>query len=136
MRRPISLYINSQGFRRTTDRNIILAPARFGGLDIIDFHVYYTTQKIKWMLHHLNENDQTGKLYKILIQNHQLEMGLSTTIFNLKWDQNHFLSTDSSVKNTWQSLSKLNTTLHIKNINIVKVKTIMDKIIKKLQKKS
>ena len=39
------------------------------------------------------------------------------------------------MKNTWQSLSKLNATLHIKNINIAKGKTIMDKIITKATKK-
>ena len=114
---------------------MIHAPEKFGGLSVIDLHIHYICQKTKWLLYHLRKQDTTEKLAAITIQNHQLELGTSTPIFESDWNKTNTLTTKTWFSHLWISLSNFKVQLIIPNISITEEPTIMDKIIGKVPKK-
>ena len=100
----IMKYANYLGSKFSTD--IMQMPLKYGGYGIPRMYEYSTMEQAKMLISSMRGTDNTGRKMKILIEYHQLESGMTTSILkvDMKWKG---LLTESWVTKLVRSLREL-----------------------------
>ena len=97
---------NANYLGKTFATRIMQIPLKYGGYGIPDMYVFSVMEQAKMLLSSLRTRDNTGKKMKMLIEYHQMESGMETSILKADgtWD---FLLTESWVTKLVKSLREM-----------------------------
>jgi hypothetical protein len=111
---PILQYcLPAMGFCRTFPRAVVFAPLSSMGVGIEHLFTAQEILHIKDLIFHTAYDTDTGILYRISLEILLLEVGVSSNLSLLDYDQLSILATPSLVKSTWKFL--LDHCLHLEH---------------------
>ena len=87
------------------------APSRYQGIDLTNFDVEQTIQKIIIFLMHGNQSTQIGKSFTLCLEEIQLELGLLHNLFETPFHKFGHLTQFSWLRHLWEMCSKYKITL-------------------------
>ena len=96
---------------RTFSGAILKLPEKYGGYDIKDLYTASVAEQAKMAISGMRGEDNTAKKIRILIEYHQMELGLRMSIFDIKAKEYLGLLTD-----TW--LVRVIQRLHLKGMQV------------------
>ena len=92
--------LSPMGYNRNIPAEIVHGPSKYGGMGLQDIYTVQGIEHIKVLLDEMHSNSPTGKLLRILHQEHQLESGRRTTLYHTPYDEISSYLTKSWVTNT------------------------------------
>ena len=106
--KPVRKYAISQmGYNMNMPKEVVHGPRRYGGMGLRDIYTVQGTEHIKVLLDEMTSQSPTGKLLRILHQEHQLEIGRSTMIYEIPYKEIEGFLTPSWVTNTLEFVDKV-----------------------------
>ena len=109
------ILLNAYSTQRNCSRTVLYASKKLGGFGI--YHLYHVQgfEKLKFFLHHIRKNDQTGKLIKISAKWTQLEIGTSLPFTHHCYEKMKPFITNTWLTHLWDYLDTCN--IRLKFIN-------------------
>jgi len=116
MSQAIPTLLNKLGFPKSTSREIVHGPYRYGGLEIPHLYASQGVQKLQLLIGHLRKNDKTAVLIRIAIGTLQQEVGLSNPVLSEDYSVYHVLASKSWSKCVWLFLHDIQGSLRFTDI--------------------
>jgi hypothetical protein len=120
---PILQYaLPAMGICRNFPRALVFRSTKYMGIGIKHIHILQEIARLKDILNHTYTGTITGQIYRTSLEYLLLELGMSTDISAMDYNNYHSLATNGLVKSTWEFLCQHNITLQ-HNIDIPKKHT-------------
>ncbi len=109
---PILQYaLPAMGICRNFPRALVFSSTKYTGIGIKHIHTLQEIARLKDILHHTYTGTITGQFYRTSLEYLLLELGMSTDISAIDYNNYHSLATNGLVKSTWEFLCQHNITL-------------------------
>ncbi len=106
------------GVCRNFPRAAVYGSPRYLGLGIPHPFAMQVTTHLETLLRHGTNQTPTGVLLSSALESHQLELGLPWGLFQVDYDQAHFLTSDTWLKELWKEMWALDVHLSYRGSDV------------------
>ena len=105
--KPIRTHaLGPMGYNTHMPAEVVHGPVRYGGMGLKDIYTVQGIEHVKALLDEITSNSPTGHLLRIIHQEHQLESGRSSTLYDTPYDEIADFLTPSWVTSTLEFVSE------------------------------